>query len=110
MVLNLCSTHILHIDLPRLPHRYPGAATVHLPLATLTIPTCTYDEAAVNAPKVPPQPPSLASLAHFLRTSFALSAWKQAGGAKWSLRVNPSSGNLHPTECYVLSGPVPGGQ
>jgi SagB-type dehydrogenase family enzyme len=38
----------------------------------------------------------------------ALSAWKQAGGNRWALRVNPSSGNLHPTETYVISGPVAG--
>ena len=40
--------------------------------------------------------------------SFAISAWKKAGGTKWPLRVNPSSGNLHPTEVYLLSGPVKG--
>ena len=31
-----------------------------------------------------------------------LSAWKQYGAARWALRVNPSSGNLHPTEAYVV--------
>ena len=31
-----------------------------------------------------------------------LSAWKQAGASRWPLRVNPSSGNLHPTETYVV--------
>lgn len=41
--------------------------------------------------------------------SLALSAWKQAPGTPpWSLRINPSSGDLHPTEGYLLSGPVPG--
>jgi len=39
-----------------------------------------------------------------LRHSLGLSAWKQAGAARWSLRVNPSSGNLHPTEAYVVCG------
>ena len=43
-----------------------------------------------------------------LRHSLGLSAWKQFRESRWSLRVNPSSGNLHPTEAYVLSGPVPG--
>jgi hypothetical protein len=28
--------------------------------------------------------------------SFALSAWKQHGPDRWAMRVNPSSGNLHP--------------
>ncbi len=34
--------------------------------------------------------------------SMALSAWKEHGESRWALRVNPSSGNLHPTECYVI--------
>ena len=32
-----------------------------------------------------------------------LSAWKQYGASRWALRVNPSSGNLHPTEAYIVS-------
>lgn len=40
--------------------------------------------------------------------SLALSAWKQAPGTQpWPLRVNPSSGNLHPTEAYLICGPLP---
>ena len=31
-----------------------------------------------------------------------LSAWKQYRQTRWALRVNPSSGNLHPTEAYLL--------
>ncbi len=41
--------------------------------------------------------------------SLALSAWKQIGASDpWSLRINPSSGALYPTEGYLISGPVPG--
>ncbi len=41
--------------------------------------------------------------------SLALSAWKQAPGIDpWSLRINPSSGDLHPTEGYLICGPVQG--
>jgi hypothetical protein len=39
-----------------------------------------------------------------LRHALGLSAWKQFRGSRWSLRCNPSSGNLHPTEAYVVSG------
>jgi SagB-type dehydrogenase family enzyme len=38
----------------------------------------------------------------------ALSAWKSFQGSQWALRVNPSSGNLHPTEGYLISGPMEG--
>ena len=31
-----------------------------------------------------------------------LSAWKQYGASRWALRVNPSSGNLHPTEAWIV--------
>jgi SagB-type dehydrogenase family enzyme len=43
-----------------------------------------------------------------LRHSLGLSAWKSFRDSKWSLRVNPSSGNLHPTEAYVIAGPLAG--
>ena len=43
-----------------------------------------------------------------LRHAMGLSAWKQFGESRWSLRVNPSSGNLHPTECYVICGAIHG--
>ncbi len=46
------------------------------------------------------------SLSQMLYDGLALSAWKEAGGTRWALRVNPSSGNLHPTEAYLL---LPGG-
>ena len=42
------------------------------------------------------------SIAEFLRCSMGLSAWKQYRQSRWALRVNPSSGNLHPTEAYVV--------
>jgi SagB-type dehydrogenase family enzyme len=48
------------------------------------------------------------TIAEFCRYSLGLSAWKQFGASRWSLRVNPSSGNLHPTEGYLVLGPVSG--
>lgn len=47
--------------------------------------------------------PNLTWLSRFLWHSMAVSAWKKVPGtgARYSLRVNPSSGNLHPTETYV---------
>ena len=46
------------------------------------------------------------SISHLFYESLAISAWKQASGNRWSLRVNPSSGNLHPTEAYLITGPI----
>jgi len=52
---------------------------------------------------VTPAPLSVESVSLFLRYALSLTAWKQFQGATWPLRANPSSGNLHPTEGYVLS-------
>lgn len=49
-----------------------------------------------------PQPLTRKTLAGFLELSLGLSAWKAAAGTRWSLRINPSSGNLHPTEAHLL--------
>jgi SagB-type dehydrogenase family enzyme len=52
--------------------------------------------------------PGASAVGNLLRHSLGLSAWKQFHDSRWSLRVNPSSGNLHPTEAYVVAGPSPG--
>jgi SagB-type dehydrogenase family enzyme len=58
----------------------------------------------IAAPQSAIRNPQFAAVADLLRHSLGLSAWKQFGDSRWSLRVNPSSGNLHPTEAYVVSG------
>ncbi|MDP3120707.1 MAG: SagB/ThcOx family dehydrogenase [Sulfuricurvum sp.] len=57
---------------------------------------------------LPQAPTCLESLSHLLRYSLGLAAWKQQGNSSWALRCNASSGNLHPTECYVIAPPTPG--
>jgi SagB-type dehydrogenase family enzyme len=42
------------------------------------------------------------TIAEFFRCSLGLSAWKAYRNSRWALRVNPSSGNLHPTESYLI--------
>ena len=51
-----------------------------------------------------PSPLTSENLSRFFFESLALSGRKAVAGAEWTLRVNPSSGNLHPTECYLLAG------
>jgi SagB-type dehydrogenase family enzyme len=53
-------------------------------------------------------PLTVRTVSRFLEYSLAISAWKQAGKVRWALRTNPSSGNLHPTEGYLLIDTVPG--
>lgn len=45
---------------------------------------------------------TLEELGRFFELSLGLSVWKQSGPDRWALRNNPSSGNLHPTEGYLL--------
>jgi SagB-type dehydrogenase family enzyme len=52
------------------------------------------------------QPLTIESIAGFLELSLGLSAWKAVSGARWSLRINPSSGNLHPTEAHLILPPI----
>lgn len=80
---------------------YDGAPREPLRLAPVDD-SPAYD-ALYGAPAAaPPRPVGLPSLGAFFEHALALTAWKEAGAARWSLRVNPSSGNLHPTECYLV--------
>ena len=79
--------------------RYAGAPVMELPRAaerTLVPYGALFDGT------VAPAPLTTRAIGEFLRCSLGLSAWKQHGVSRWALRVNPSSGNLHPTEGYVV--------
>jgi SagB-type dehydrogenase family enzyme len=79
--------------------RYEGAPTHELSRRPL-VPSVSYDALFTTA--VPPQRITQHSIGEFLRCSMGLSAWKQHGSSRWALRVNPSSGNLHPTEAWIV--------
>jgi SagB-type dehydrogenase family enzyme len=57
---------------------------------------------------VPARRFALETLAPLLQLSLGLAAWKSQGGSRWALRCNPSSGNLHPTEAYLICPDLPG--
>ena len=56
-----------------------------------------------NPETIPVKPLNLVNAGLLLELAFGLSAWKQFGPSRWALRCNPSSGNLHPTEAYLIS-------
>jgi SagB-type dehydrogenase family enzyme len=62
--------------------------------------------AAMRGAEVAPHSLDADLVAQLFRDSLSISAWKQLGQERWALRVNPSSGNLHPTEGYLVCGPV----
>lgn len=87
--------------------RYAGARIIRLG----RIPPADeprYDDVFAPDWSKPPAPLDRRAVSQLFYDSLALSAWKSAGGTRWALRVNASSGNLHPTEGYLICGPVEG--
>jgi SagB-type dehydrogenase family enzyme len=88
--------------------RYHGAPIIELPRAVVAgdVPyDALFREAGSVEADLPVRLPiDQRTIGEFLRCSMGLSAWKQYQSSRWALRVNPSSGNLHPTECYIVWG------
>jgi nitrogenase-associated protein len=85
---------------------YQGSPVVRLPLCAGRLATPfanVYLPEEVWSPAL-----SLDSVGALLELSLGLSAWKEYGPDRWALRCNPSSGNLHPTEAYVVARDIPG--
>ncbi|HEX5109292.1 MAG TPA: SagB/ThcOx family dehydrogenase [Vicinamibacterales bacterium] len=79
--------------------RYAGAPVTPLPRDAVA-PSEPYTALFAGAEQAAPI--GEATVADFLRCAMGLSAWKEYRTSRWALRVNPSSGNLHPTEAYLV--------
>lgn len=81
---------------------YRGAETITLPLATdnATPPYHLLDDDLPSAPLLKE------SISQLLQFSMGLAAWKVSGESSWAVRCNASSGNLHPTEAYLILPPI----
>jgi SagB-type dehydrogenase family enzyme len=87
--------------------RYAGARLIRLEgVAPTGGPR--YDAIFTGASMPAAAPVNHQTVSQLLYDSLALSAWKRLGETRWALRVNASSGNLHPTEGYLVCGPVDG--
>ncbi|NMG46345.1 nitroreductase, partial [Aromatoleum toluvorans] len=85
---------------------WDGAPRTALPLAADGL--ATRHAALRRGELTPPAPFDRAHLGILFELSLALSAWKEFAGSRWALRCNPSSGNLHPTEGYLIAPSLPG--
>ena len=97
-----------HLDWDNQPdpfRRFIGSRLISLPL-TEVHPSLEYDQ--LYSQKIQAHPVSLETISALFFYSLALSAWKQFQDTSWALRVNPSSGNLHPTEGYLLIDKIKG--
>ncbi len=85
---------------------FAGAPTRALPLLAdhLTTPYSWLQQPHA----IRPQPLTRESIGLLFELSLGISAWKEYGPDRWALRCNPSSGNLHPTEGYLVSRAIPG--
>ena len=94
-----------HLDWANQPdpfRRYEGAPLNPLPLLKLgDEPVSPPYDAIYKRGVVPAKMVTVATLSRFFELALALSAWKRGGDMQWALRINPSSGNLHPTEGYL---------
>jgi SagB-type dehydrogenase family enzyme len=80
--------------------RYPGADRAQLVLPETGRPLRYWQ---LYSPEDRPSAPlSLESISLFFRYALSLTAWKRFHETTWSLRANPSSGNLHPSEGYAV--------
>ena len=81
---------------------YKDTQKIKLPLAleNSTPPYVLLDEELPSAPLL------LESLSQFLQFSMGLAAWKVSGESSWAVRCNASSGNLHPSESYMIMPPL----
>ncbi|MBF0261449.1 MAG: nitroreductase family protein [Magnetococcales bacterium] len=98
-----------HLDWANQPdpfRTHAGAPLIQLPLVADRL-TTAFDGLYTPPGEVPVASPHLASVAALLELSLGLSAWKVHGDSRWALRCNPSSGNLHPTEGYVVLPDLP---
>jgi SagB-type dehydrogenase family enzyme len=89
--------------------RFAGSPLIRLPILKRDDAPCSplYED-LYRPGAVASSPVATPALSRFFEYALAISAWKQAGEVRWALRSNPSSGNLHPTEGYLLIDQVPG--
>lgn len=98
-----------HMDWANQPdpfRRFAGAPILELPLVH-DDGTPSFDF-LFRAGLIPLRPLTASSIGIFLELSLGLTAWKEFRGTRWALRSNPSSGNLHPTEGYVVLPAIEG--
>ncbi|MFO0753722.1 MAG: SagB/ThcOx family dehydrogenase [Thermodesulfovibrionales bacterium] len=85
---------------------FEGTGSVRLPLRTGD--PCANHFSLYERSKNAVLPFTLETISSFLELSLGLSAWKSYRGSTWALRINPSSGNLHPTEAHLVLPPLSG--
>ncbi len=91
---------------------YAGAPEIALPHEMLASPASFFQsmDSLFAENNVEPHKADSTFISNLLFYSMAISAWKEIRGTdhRWALRVNPSSGNLHPTDTHLLLNGIEG--
>ncbi|MCU7853727.1 MAG: SagB/ThcOx family dehydrogenase [Candidatus Thiodiazotropha sp. (ex Monitilora ramsayi)] len=87
--------------------RFEGSPLYPLPLTIDQLPDPALGELERQPPYKLLHSWGLTEISSLLRHNLGLSAWKVYGPDRWALRCNPSSGNLHPTEGYLIVRGLP---
>jgi len=89
-------------------HRF-ARSLGYLDWASQPNPFRSFDGAAtVLLPPHPAASPTTSPIGPIVRHALGLTAWKAFRDARWPLRANPSSGNLHPTEAFIVTAAIEG--
>lgn len=89
---------------PKPFRKYTGTEKIKLPLFDPEDSPPFY-RAIFRLEDIQPQSFDINSISKLLLFSLGISAWKEYRGVRWALRCNPSAGNLHPTEAYIIAPP-----
>ncbi len=84
--------------------RYEGSPLIPLAFSDMTPPYHLLFE----SDGLPVAPVCLESISQLLRYSLGLAAIKRHEDSSWALRCNASSGNLQPSECYLIAPAIEG--
>lgn len=79
---------------------YAGTERYAMPLHASNIRTAYTD--IYHPGRISPAELTLETISALFELALGLSSWKVYGATRWALRNNPSSGNLHPTEAYLI--------
>ena len=95
------------------PYRsYTGSQKTELPLS-FENKSLEYSQIFIQSQKENQEdkvvaPLCLESVSQFFQFSLGLAAIKEFGDQSWALRCNASSGNLHPSEAYIIAKDIEG--
>ncbi len=89
---------------PKPFRRYSNSEKIKLPFSNPNESPSFY-QSLFQFQMITPAQFNMESISNLFLFSLGISAWKEYRGVRWAVRCNPSAGNLHPTEAYLIAPP-----